>query len=255
MSFTDMQNFSTPPKRICNAPFGNIFEAFPPIPIAPHDRLGYSFRIEPCNTVSGYNPDVCVDPADIKMTPDEYGAEKDAELRVIQAAFKCSSLGATDQELHDQAQGAIEHNLWRAVDTVIVSSLAAEATSIGAAAGSVCASNEAAQYLAIFSYCGTGILYTSTAIVGELYFNNYLVKEGKVFKDPFGNIVIPSSVALDRIYAFDSTIEIRVSDIMLLDQYAPGIRSVNDRIVRAEQIYTVALDNCAAGYIEVNPCT
>lgn len=255
MSFVDLQNFSTPPDRICLAPFGNILDAFPAKDIAPHDRLGYSFRIEPCNSVSGYDPDVCVDPADAKMDPDEYGAEKDAELRVIQAAFKCSTVGASDADLRKHASWAIERNLWRDVDVTLNTMLAAEAVSVSGPFTAQCSAAEAAQYLASLSFCGTGVLYTSTSIVAQLWQNDYLMKEGKVFKDPFGNIVIPSSVDLDRIYAFDSTVEVRKSEILLLDEYSPGLRSVNDRVVRAELVYTVAIDNCAAGYVTVSPCT
>lgn len=253
MSFTDLQNFSTPPKKICGGPAGNILDAFPAKPIDAHSRLGYSFRPEACNSVTGYNPDVCVTGV-TKMDPDEYDAEKEAELRVIQSAFKCSTVGATDAELRENAKMAIDRNLWRDVDQTLVDILVSESVLQGGPFGASCVLASAAQFLATNSYCGTGVIYGSTSWFVQLT-NNLIMTDNGVYRDLAGNLVIPSSLNLDVVYAFDSEVEVRSSDIELLDEYSPGIRSVNDRVVRAELVYTVALDNCTAGHFNLSPCT
>lgn len=255
MSFVDLQNFSTPPKRVCGAPNGSILQAFPPKPIAPHDRLGYSYRGEPCNGIEEYDPDVCVAPSGFpKMTPDEFGGEKDASLVVVQAAFKCSTVGATDEELRRHARNAIERNLWRSVDTNLTALLVAGGpAALGGPFTPVCGLAEAAQYLATNSYCGTGIIYGGAAWFAQLS-NTLIMQQNGLFTDLLGNIVIPSSVDTDSVYAFDSEIEVRTSEIQLLDEYSPGIRTVNDRVVRAELTYTVAVDNCSLGVLTVDPC-
>ena len=255
MSFVDLQNFSTPPNRVCGAPFGNVLDAFPPKPIGAHDRLGYSFRVEPCNAVSGYSPDICVGPdGALKMPPADFGGEADAQLRVIQAAFKCSSVGATDSELRELATSAIERNFWREVDDTLISILADEAVAQpGGSLSAACVLAEAAQFLATNSHCGTGVIYGSTSWVVRLT-NNLIRTDDGVYKDLVGNVIIPSSVDLDVVYAFDSEVEVRESSIELLDEYAPGIRTVNDRVVRAEKIFTVALDNCAVGSFGLTAC-
>jgi len=252
----DLQNFSTPPERICDGgPFGNILKAFPPVPIDPHSRLGYSFRGEPCNAVDDYPADICVGPSGFpKMEPAEYGAEKEAALMVIQSAFKCSTVGTTDEELRENATGALKRHLWRSVDNSLVTLLAAEAVDQGAALTAECLLANAAQYLATNSYCGTGVIYGSTAFVASLG-TEYIFREGNTLRDIFGNIIVPSSVDLDVVYAFDSKVEVRTSEIELLDEYAPGVRLVNDRVVRAEMVYTVAVDNCVVASFDLTPCT
>lgn len=247
MAFVDLQNFTTAPPRIMNPPRGNILDAFPAKDIDPHTRLGYSFRGEPCNSFEDYDPDICAFPADAKMDPDEFiGNPKDAQLRVIQSAFKCSAVGATDAELRSYAQSAINRNLWRSADQTLVTMLNVEDS---LQPGNLTPRDilaEAAQYLATNSYAGTGVIYGSAAWFTAVY-PDLIVEEGNRFRDHLGNIVIPSSVDLAVVYAFDSEVDIRTSEISLLDEYAPGIRLVNDRVVRAELIYTMAMDNCVVG--------
>lgn len=251
MAFLNLQNYSDPPKRICGAPFGNILDAFPAKAIDPHSQMGYSFRIEPCNSVSGYSPDVCVTGV-TKMDPDEFGAAGEAELRVVQAAFKCSTVGATDAELKMHARGPIERNLWRSVDQTLVDILSVEAVSVGGPFTALCVLSEAAQYLATNSFCGTGVIYGSTSWVSQV--SEHLSKDGNRLRDVVGNLVIPSSIDSDTVYAFDSEVDIFASEIQLLDEYSPGIRMVNDRTVRAELVYTVALDSCATGSFSLSAC-
>lgn len=247
MSFIALQNFSTAPPRVAKAIRGNILEVFPAKGLDPHARLGYSFRGEPCNSFEDYDPDVCVYPADAKMDPDEFeGDPKDAELRVLQSAFKCSTVGATDTELRQYAQSAIDRNLWRSVDQTLVTMLQAGDSVQAGTHDAKTALAKAAQYLATNSYSGTGVIYGSAAWFMAAY-PELINAEGNVFYDALGNIVIPSSVALTAIYAFDSVVDVRASDVAILDEYAPGIRMVNDRVVRAEMVYTVAMDNCVVG--------
>lgn len=254
MAFADLQNFSTPPKRICGAPFGSILQAFPTKPISAHDRLGYSFRSEPCNGVSDYDPDVCVPVSGFpKMEPDGFGAEKFAQLGVVQSAFKCSTVGATDAELRTHARAAIDRNLWRVVEDSLEVILAAEDTPIGGPFDPVCALAGAGLELAQNSICGTGVIYGPISWFMRLG-SEYLVKDGNLYRDLLGNIVIPSSIDTDTVYAFDSEVEVRVSEIQVLDEYAPGIRTVNDRVVRAELTFTVAIDACYVGSLTVDPC-
>lgn len=240
--FTNLQNYSTSPKRICGTPFGSILDAFPATPIDPHSQMGYSYMIEPCNSVSGYNPDVCVTGV-AKMDPGEFGGEGEAELRVVQAAFKCSTIGVTDAELIMHARGPIERNLWRSVDDTLIDILSVEAVPSGGPFTAVGVLAEAAQHLATNSFCGTGVIYGSTSWVSRLS-SEHVKRDGNVLRDTVGNIVIPSSIDLDVVYAFDSEVEIRASEIQLLDEYAPGIRMVNDRVVRAEMLYTMAVSSC-----------
>lgn len=255
MAFADLQNFSTPPKRICGAPFGSILNVFPAKPIAPHDRLGYSFRSEPCNGVSDYDPDVCVPVSGFpKMDPDEFGPEKEAQLRVIQSAFKCSTVGATDEELRKHAREAIERNLWREVEDALEVILDAEDTPEGGPFDALCALAEAGQALAENSICGTGVIYGPISWFTRLG-TNFVKRDGESFyRDLLGNIVIPSSITGATVYFFDSEVEIKVSEIQLLDEYSPGIRTVNDRVVRAELTFTVAIDACYVGSVTVDPC-
>lgn len=246
MAFVDLQNFSTAPAKIARPPRGNILDAFPAKDIDPHSRLGYSFRGEPCNDVEDYDPDICVFPSDAKMTPSEYGeAPKQASLRVLQSAFKCSTVGATDAELRQYARSAIERNLWRSVDNTLVDLLGAEDAPQFGGAGFTAREVLAlgSQYLAVNSFAGTGVMFGPTSWVAML--SDDLDFENGRFEDEFGNIIIPHSVGgSDIVWVFDSEVEIRTSDITLLDEFAPGIRSVNDRVVRAEILYTLAVDNC-----------
>lgn len=256
MAFADLQNFSTPPKRICGAPMGSILFAFPTKPIAPHDRLGYSFRSEPCTSVSDYSPDVCVPVSGFpKMTPEEFGPEKEAQLNVIQSAFKCSTVGATDEELRRYAREAIEINLWREVEDSLEVILLAEASPIGGPFDPLCALAGAGQELAENSHCGTGVIYGPISWFIRLG-ADYITKNAgeNFYRDFLGNIVIPSSIDSDTVYFFDSEVETRISEVQLLDEYAPGIRTVNDRVVRAEMVYTVAIDACFVGSITLDPC-
>ena len=253
MSFLDLQNFATPPPKVCGAPYGSILNVFPAIPLDAHSRLGYSFRSEPCASVSGYNPDICASPGDMKMTPEDFGDEGLAQLRVLQAAFRCSSVGTTDEELRDIARSALDRNYWRAVDQALVDILATEDDPQGAPATARCLLADAGQYLASSSYCGIGVIYGPARWVSELG-TRYLVREGDIYRDVLGNYVIPSSIDLADVYAFDSEVEVRTSDIEILDEFMPGLRTVNDRVIRAEMLFTVAVDNCVVGSWTVPDC-
>lgn len=254
MAFSDLQNFSTPPGRITKAPIGSILYAFPPVPIDPHSRLGYTFRMEPCTPVTGYPPDACVQ-GQLKMEPDVFHGEKSAELRVMQSAFKCSTLGATDEELREIARSAINRNLWRDIDQTLVEILSTDCSTALAPAplGAGCILTEAAQFLATNSFAGTGVIYGSLNWMGQLW-GQLLFRDGNIFHDMFGNLVIPSSIDSNTVYVFDSKVEVRTSDIQLLDEHYPGMTIVNDRTVRAELTYTVAVDNCACGHFTLGSC-
>lgn len=252
MSFTDLQDFSTGPERQCPDQFGGLLSVFPPEELTGHERLGYSFRPNACLDVVAYDPDVCV-PGDIKMTPGVYDAEVDAVLGVIQTAINCTT-GATEDELRAEVREALENNLERAIEADFVTFLTTNAIPSGGPLEATCALAEAAQFLNNSGECGRGI------IVGPV---NWLVQLGDVLvwhpnkgyhTDFVGNVVIAHSVDNDTVFALDMAVDIKVSEVLLLDDFAPGIRIVNDRIMRAEQLYTIAVDSCSIASFTVSEC-
>lgn len=261
MSFADLEAVGLPPKRVCfGPPIGSVLRTFPSTPLPPEFGNGYLFRGEPCNTVADYSPNYC-QPGSIKKDPDHYGPTKHAVVNVLQTAFECSPVGATDQDLRDQALGAIERNLWRAVDTTLNGMIALEAVSQGGPVSPICALSAAQQYLFEHSYCGNGIIMGPASWVNLLNTNHVNLsltggdiadvtagKEPFFYRDLFGNYIILSAADTSTVYAFDSTVDIMESEPILLDQFMPGLREHNDRVVRAETVYTVAVDNsCNVG--------
>lgn len=266
MSFADLEAVGLPPERICfGPPIGSVLRTFPSKPLPEHFGNGYLFRSNPCNTVADYSPNYCL-PGSLKKEPDHYGPTKHAVVNVLQTAFECSPVGATDQDLRDQALGAIERNLWRAVDTTLNGILAIEAVPQGGPLSPICALSAAQEYLFEHSYCGNGIIMGPPSWVNLLNTNHVTLtltggdvaaaQEGKkpyYYRDLFGNYII-MSVTGSTVYAFDSTVDVMESEPILLDQFMPGLRERNDRIVRAEVVYTVAIDACSAGSWTLIPC-
>jgi len=252
MSFVNLENVDNAPKRICKEPDGSILQVFPVKPLPPHNRAGYQFRSQGCSSVASYDADFCL-PGDAKMTPQTYGGTKDAHVEVIQSAFKCSSLGATLDEIRTEAQSAVERNLWRSVDSALVTLLNASATVFAGPWGPQLALANAAQFLATTSQCGTGVIYGS-AVWFLLLGGHEITKVDNHFEDRMGNIIIPSSIPLNVVYAFDSEVDVMVDEVQLLDELAPGITTINDRVVRAETAFTVAIDPCKVGSFGFDPC-
>lgn len=244
-----------PPGRdkACNDAKSLLLNAFPAKFLEAHFRAGYSFRSDACTSAFAYDPDYCL-PGDVKMDPEGFGPERDAVVGMIQSAFNCSPVGETLDRLREVAEETLENNLWRAIEADLVANLAAFPPVVFAGAlEAKCALAEASQFLATNGNCGKGI------IVGPYdWFNQlgttHLIWNGTYHTDLVGNLVIPLSVDNNTVYAFDSNVDIRISDILLMDELAPSIRSVNDRIVRAEQIYTVAIDPCVVGSFTVSAC-
>lgn len=252
MSFTELMNFSDGPERICPDRFGGLLAVFKPGVLENHDRLGYSFRPNACIDVVAYDPDVCV-PGDIKMDPGTYGPAKEATLGMIQTAINCT-VGATLDELRDEVRETLNQNLERAIEADFINLLTAEATPIGGPFSEKCALARASQYLATSSECGRGLIVGPVSWF-VLLENTLVWNPAKGYHHDFvGNIVVPSSVDNNTVFALDAAVDIKISDVFILDELAPGITTVNDRVVRAEQLYTVAVDSCQVGSFTVTPC-
>lgn len=254
MSFTDHAAFSDGPERKCPEKFGGLLAVFKPGVLEGHERAGYTFKPRACLDVVAYDPDYCT-PGDLKMDAGSYGPEKEAILGMIQTAIACSPVGATMDELRAEAQGALADKLDRAIDADFIAALVTEAVDQTATAlQAKCALAEAAQFLSNSSECGRGL------IVGPINWFEQL-EETLVWNnakgyhtDYVGNIVIPHSVDNGLVFALDLAVEIKVSDVMLLDELAPGVTTVNDRVVRAEQLYSIAIDSCSIGSFDVSDC-
>lgn len=253
MSFLDQQNVNNAPKRICKPLKGGLFEAYPPTSLDGHDRAGYVYQGRPCPTVASYDPDYCI-PGALKIQANPFGEHKEASLGMIQAALNCS-FGVSTDELRTEAENALKANLWRAADADLVAILAAEAVLQAGGSDPVCVLGRAAQFLASSGYCGTGVILGSVDWFIRLALFNHVTWEGNHYEDGVGNIIIPMSINTNGlVYAFDSEVDVKVSDIQLLDEPMPGQRTINDRIVRAEQLFTVAIDACAVGSFQTAPC-
>lgn len=250
MSFVELSNFNNPPERECPEKSGGIFAVWKPGVLEGHDRLGYSYRPNACHEVLSYDPDVCV-PGDLKMDPQTFPPAKEAVLGMIQSAFNCS-VGASMDELRAAVRDALDDNLQRAVETDLVAELDLTAVSVGTDLDAKCVLAEAAQWLATNSECGRGVILGPVGWLTQL--TDLLIWNGKYHTDYVGNIVVPSSVDNDTVYAFDNAVEIKVSDVLLMDELAPGVRNVNDKIVRAEQLYTIAVDSCQIAKFTVAEC-
>lgn len=253
MSISDFRELGESPDRPFASPNGNILQVFPPTTLDFHFRNGYHFRLDPCGVVTGYDPDYCGEHAP-KMYPNFYGPEVNVPVRMIQSAFACSTIGATDDELRFWARTPIELKLWTQVDTILTTLLQAQAinqTPFPIPGALVLA--KAAQYLATNSRSGTGIIYGPMSWISELGMD-YLIKwesSTNSYHDTAGNIIIPSSVDGTRVYAFDSFVDIKASTIQILDEFAPELTKLNERTVRAEQLYTVAIGPCVVGSFDI----
>lgn len=250
MSITEFRELGDSPNRPPAAPNGNILQAFPPTLLEIHFRHGYRFRLDPCNVVTGYDPDYCDEHAP-KMAPHFYGPEIGVPVRMIQSAFACSTIGATDDELRYWAKTPVESNLWAQVDVILTGLLATQAvnqTPFPIPAVDVLA--QAAQYLATNSLNGTGVIYGPTSWLTQLS-ELHTSWDGHVFRDLAGNILIPSSVTGNKVYAFDSFVDIKKSEVQILDEFAPELTTKNERTVRAELLYTVAIGPCVVGSFDV----
>lgn len=240
--------------RVCNDVKSLLLKAFPTTELDTHFRSGYTFRSDPCTTAFAYDPDFCIGPGDAKMDPQGFGPERDAAVGMIQSAFNCSPVGEALDTLRQIARDTLENNLWRAIEASLVDELAAFPDLVaGGSFDPVCALAKASQFLATNGNCGKGVIvgpYDWFVRLGT----DYLIWNGTYHTDLVGNIVIPLSVDNNTVYAFDSNVDIRITDVLLMDELAPSIRSVNDRIVRAEQIYTVAIDPCVVGSFTVVAC-
>lgn len=238
---------------ICEKVKGLLLKAYPAKELDTHFRTGYRFRSEPCTTTFAYDPEFCV-PGAVKMDPEGFGPEKDAVVGMVQSAFHCSTVGDTLEVLRQHAIDTIDNNLWRAIENDLVVELASQSTDqTPAPLEAHCVLAEAAQFLAISSNCGRGVIVGPYDWFIQLN-NDYLTDHGTHYTDAVGNIIIPLSVDNNTVYAFDSNIDIRVTDILVMDERAPGITTINDRVVRAEQIYTVAVDPCVVGAFDVSDC-
>lgn len=252
MSFAELQDFSTGPDRECPEQFGGLLSVFPAKELRGHERLGYSFRPNACLDVVAYDPDVCV-PGDIKMTPGAYDIEINAVIGVIQTAINCS-LGSTEDELREEVREALRNNLERAIEADFVAFLLANATPSGGPLEAKCVLAEAAQFLNNTGECGRGLIVGPVNWFSQL--GDHIVwNQAKGYHhDYLGNIVIPHSVDNDTVFALDQAVDVKVSDVLLMDEFAPGIRIVNDRIMRAEQLYTIAVDSCEIASFTVSAC-
>lgn len=244
-----------PPGRdkVCTDSNSLLLKAFPAKTLETHFQSGYRFRGDACTTAFAYDPDYCV-PGAVKMDPEGFGPEKDAVVGMIQSAFNCSPVGETLEVLREIAIQTIKNNLWRAIEADLIVALLAEApVAAGGPFSALCALAEASQYLAINGNCGKGVVVGPYNWFIQLGTDN-LIWNGTYHTDLVGNIVIPLAIPTGTVYAFDSNVDIRIAEILLMDERAPGITSMNDRVVRAEQIYTVAVDPCVVGSFEVAPC-
>lgn len=254
MSISDFREVGDSPNRPSAAPLGSILQAFPPSQLDIHFRNGYVFRLDPCNIVTGYSPEYCDVEHAPKMDPSFYGPNIQVPVRLLQAAFACSAVGATDDELRYWAKTPLQQRLWAKVDDVLTTLLQAQAvnqTPFPIPGALVLA--QAAQYLATNSQSGTGIIYGPMSWLSQLGMD-YLIRWNEAenrYEDAAGNIIIPSSVNSNIVYAFDSFVDIKTSDIQVLDEFMPAQRTVNDRTVRAEQLYTVAIGPCVVGSFQV----
>lgn len=253
MPISDFREIGESPDRPNTSPLGNILQAFPPTTLDVHYRNGYIFRLDPCNVVTGYNPDYC-DEHTPKVNPSFYGPNVQVPVRMLQTAFACSTVGTTDDELRHWAKSPLQLRLWSNVDTILTALLQAQAvdqTPLPLPAADVLA--KAAQYLSTNGQSGTGVIYGPQEWLSTLGMD-YLIRwvpEKNHYRDSAGNIIIPSSVDNAKVYAFDSFVDIKTSDIQILDEFMPGQRQTNDRTVRAEQLYTVAIGPCVVGSFDV----
>jgi hypothetical protein len=249
MSIFDFREVGDSPDRPSVSPNGSILQAFPPDDLNIHFRNGYVFRLDPCNIVTGYSPEYCDEHAQ-KVDPSFYGPNIQVPVRMIQAAFACSTVGATDDELRHWAKNPIELRLWSNVDSILIGILDSQAvnqTPFPLSAVEVLA--KAAQYLATNGQSGTGVIIGPQEFVSQLGMD-FLIKwipNKNRYEDTAGNIIIPSSVDNGIVYAFDSFVDIKTSEIQILDEFMPAQRNTNDRTVRAEQLYTVAIGPCVVG--------
>lgn len=239
--------------RVCGDIKSLLLKAFPAKDLEAHHRAGYTFRSDACTTAFAYDPEYCT-PGDVKMDPEGFGPERNAVVGMIQSAFNCSPVGETIETLREVAEQTLDNNLWRAIEADLVLDLIAfPAVPVGGPVSALCALAEAAQFLVINGNCGKGVIVGPYNWFIQLGTEN-LIWNGTYHTDLVGNIVIPVASDNNTVYAFDSNVDVRVSDVMLLDELSPGLRLVNDRVVRAEQIYTVAIDPCVVGAITVAPC-
>lgn len=236
---------------------GSLLDVFPPEPLPDHFGAGYTFRPEPCPDIFNYNPDFCpsgIQPSDLKSDPQGFGPDREAIVGVIETAFHCPPVGETFEGIRQIAEDAVRDNLWRAVEQDLIAQLSLEAIPQGVGAVSAtCALAQASQFLAEFSKCGRGVIVGPYGWIAELG-NFRLFWDGDSYKDLVGNIIIPILGTDDTVFAFDSDVDIKTSEIIILDELAPAIRTVNDRIIRAEQIYTVAIDPCVVGSFVLSGC-
>lgn len=251
MSFTELQGFSDGPERQCPDRFGGLLAVFPAKVLEGHERLGYNFRPNACLDTLAYDPDVCA-PGDLKMTPGTYDPAIEAILGMLQTAIVCSTVGATMDELREEARRALSDNLERAIEADFIAFLDTNDTPQGGPVQAKCALADAAQYLTNSSECGRGLIVGPVDWFIQL--EDLLIWNGKYHTDFVGNIVIPHSVDNSTVYALDMAVDIKVSEVLLLDELAPGVTTVNDRVVRAEQLYTVAVDSCEIGSFTVSAC-
>lgn len=252
MSFVDQFNVNEPPRRVCPDKFGGLFAVFTPELLEGHDRAGYVFRPNACLDVVSYDPDYCV-PGDLKMEPGTYGPPKEAVLGMIQTAINCT-MGVSMDKLREDARQALSDKIERAVGADFVALIAATAVA-GPGGEPGCALANAAQFLNDSGECGVGLIAGPVNWFVQL--RDALVwQAGKGYHtDYVGNIVIPHTVNNNTVYALDAAVEIKISDVQILDETMPGQRTVNDRVVRAEQLYTIAVDSCEIGSFPVTPCT
>ena len=250
MSFIDQMAFGDAPKRVCPDKLGSLIQAFPPGVLTGHERAGYIFRGQPCIDAIAYDPDFCV-PGDLKMDPGAYPPGTEATLGMLQTAINCP-LGVELDELREEARLSLSYQIDRAIDADLTAYLAALAVA-GPAGSALCTLAEAGQYLATSGQCGRGIIFGPVRWFIQLV--DALIWNGKYHTDYVGNIVIASSVDSNQVFAFDPAIEIKISEVQILDELSPGIRTVNDKVVRAEQLYSIAVDTCSVGSFTVNPCT
>lgn len=240
--------------KVCTDLKSLLLRAFAVKELETHFRAGYTFRSDACTSAFAYDPDYCL-PGDVKMDPEGFGPERAAVVGMLQSAFNCSPVGETVEVLRHIAIDTLGNNLWRAIEADLVADLAAFPGIIVAPAPlqAVCALAEAAQFLATNGNCGHGVIVGPYDWFIQLG-TDYLIWDGSVHRDLTGNIVIPLSVDNATVYAFDSNVDIRATEIMVMDELSPSIRSVNDRVIRAEQIYTVAIDPCVVGSFAVSDC-
>lgn len=252
MSFVDQFALSEGPERKCPEKFGGLFSVFKPELLVGHERAGYEFMPHACLDVVTYDPNYCV-PGDLKMEPGGIGPAKHAVLGMIQTALSCS-YGLTPDELRAMAKEAIDDKIERAVEADFIAFLDSNDTPSGGPLQAKCALAEAAQYLSNNSQCGLGIITGPVSWFEQLE-NTLVWQAGKGYHTDFvGNIVFPHSVDNDTVYALDAAVAIKISEILIMDDFFPGMRNVNDRVVRAEQLFTVAIDSCSIGSFTVGPC-